>query len=263
MIEMDAELIRAIIRKGKRFDNRTPEQYREVKIETNALPLAEGSCRVTIGDTEVIAGVKTGVGTPFGDTPDEGVLMVNAELLPLASSKFEPGPPREEAIELARVVDRAIRESKAIDFGKLCITPKEKVWMVNVDIDVINDDGNLIDACGLAAIAAIRTARLAKLDGEGNVVFGEKTEEKLPVSGIPISTTFVKIGDKILADPDSFEWTAMEARLTVGTVDKDGSVMLASMQKGGTSGLTLEEIDTIVGMALEKGEQLRNLVRSL
>lgn len=263
MIEMDAELIREIIRKGKRLDNRAFMDYREISVETGVIPLAEGSAKVKIGTTEVIAGIKMGIGTPFSDTPDEGVLMVGAELVPFADPTFEAGPPREDAIELSRVVDRAIRESKAIDFHKLCITPKEKVWMVNVDIDVINDSGNLIDACGLAAIAALKTTKFPKVDDEGNVEFGEKTGKSLEIEGIPVSTTFVKIGDKLLADPDSFEWTAMEARLTVGTIDKDGEIKFASMQKGGSWGLTEAEIQTILDAAEQKGEELRKIIKAL
>ena len=45
------------------------------------------------------------------------------ELVPFASPMFESGPPREDAIELARVVDRGIRHSEIVDKKKLCITP--------------------------------------------------------------------------------------------------------------------------------------------
>ena len=77
------------------------------------------------------------------------------ELIPLASPDFESGPPREKAIELARVVDRGIRESETIDMAKLCITPEEKVWIVFIDVHVLDYDGNLFDACSLAASAAL------------------------------------------------------------------------------------------------------------
>ena len=65
-----------------------------------------------------LCGVKVGTGEPFEDTPNDGVLTVNAELVPVASPNFEPGPPNEDSIELARVVDRGISESHAIDNDK-------------------------------------------------------------------------------------------------------------------------------------------------
>jgi exosome complex component RRP42 len=73
---------------------------------------AEGSAEVRLGKTLAIAGVKTSIGTPFADTPDMGVMIVNAEFLPIASPTFEPGPPDENAIELARVIDRGAEKGR-------------------------------------------------------------------------------------------------------------------------------------------------------
>ena len=80
--------------------------------------------------------------------------MVNAELTPLSNPRFKFGPPTIESIEVSRVIDRGIREGHAIDTKALCVEHGEKVWIVNVDVNVINHDGNLIDIGGLAALAA-------------------------------------------------------------------------------------------------------------
>lgn len=261
MIEIDTELIRKMIHKNRRMDNRNFDKYREIKIETGIVSSAEGSARVKIGDTEVVAGVKMGIGEPYPDTPDEGCMSVNSEFVPLASPEFESGPPGEDSIELSRVVDRAIRESKAIDFKKLCITPEEKVWMVFIDIDIINDAGNLIDAAGIAAAAALSETKIPELDEKERPVYDKKTTEGLPIKGIPVSTTFAKIGDSILADPNLAEMKSIDARLTIGTVDKDGKTMLCSMQKGGSVGMTPEEIGKIIEMAIQKGEEIRKMIK--
>ncbi|MEM7813946.1 MAG: exosome complex protein Rrp42 [Candidatus Aenigmatarchaeota archaeon] len=264
MIEMDPVLINEMAMRGKRIDGRPFDAYRDVKIETGIITSAEGSAHVKLGETEVIVGVKLEVGTPYPDSPDEGVLTCSAELVPLASPEFESGPPGEEAIELARVVDRAIRESKCIDMKRLCIKAGEVVWMIYVDIDVLNDDGNLIDAACIAAVAALASARLPKLvvDGDKYEVDYSVHEERLPLGGIPISTTFAKIGPAIAADPNIAEIKAMAARLTVGTIDKEREIKLCSMQKGGECGLRLEEVDKIIDMAVAKGEELREKVRA-
>jgi exosome complex component RRP42 len=263
MIELDTELIKSIAKKGKRIDNRAFEEYRDITIEQGIVTSAEGSARVKLGNTEVVAGIKMAIGEPYQDSQDEGVISVAAELVPLASPEFESGPPRENAIELARVVDRAIRESKAIDFKKLCVTPKEKVWMVFVDIDVLNDAGNLIDACGIAAIAALMNTKIPSLDEDGNPDYDNKTDKGLPLEGIPVSTTFVKIGDVIMADPDLAEIRSLDARLTVGTCDKKGKIVLASMQKGGSAGITEDDLAKILDLAIEKGEEIREKLKSL
>ena len=117
-----------MIEKGKRIDKRKIDQFRPIQIIPDYIKKAEGSALVRLGDTLVLAGVKMEIGKPFPDTPNEGILIVNSEFSPLASPEFESGPPGEDAVELARVVDRGIRESKAIEVDKLLIKEGEKVW---------------------------------------------------------------------------------------------------------------------------------------
>ena len=211
---------------------------------------------MTLGATKVLVGVKLSVGTPFADTSDEGVLMVNAEFGPKASPEFETGPPGVDSIELSRVVDRGIRESKCIDLNALCITPKEKVWMVSVDIDIINDAGNLIDAAGIAAIAALFDARLPEIDEEVRPVFGTK-KGKLKISKIPVPVTVYRINGALVLDADFEEVEAAECRLTVTSVDG----FLCAMQKGGAGNFKTAEVVQAVEMAYAKAVPLREAVK--
>lgn len=240
-----------------RLDGRKATEYRKpITIETSVTKTAEGSARVKIGGTEVIVGVKVELGTPYPDNPDEGTIMVGAELLPLSNPEFELGPPGIGAIELARVVDRGIRESKTLDFKKLCIKKGEKAWILLIDICSINDEGNLPDASSLAALAALRDVKFPKLDGD-QVDYQEKTNEKLELANQPIAVTVIKIGDNFMVDPISEEEKAIDARLTVATLE-DGT--LCAMQKGGDVPLTTEDITKMIDIAIEKGKELRKLL---
>jgi len=248
-----------LISSGKREDNRSTEQYRKIIVEKGAVWQACGSARVKIGETDVLVGVTMNVGTPFPDSPDSGVLMVNAELNPLASADFELGPPRENAIELARVVDRMVRESKVIDMDKLCIKAGEKVWMVFIDIQPVNADGNLFDAAGLAAMIALTNAKIPKYDKKAEqVVFGEFSKDKLPVNTTPMMCTFGKINGHVFLDPTAREEDAMDARLCVATT-VDGHVH--GMQKGGVGTFSKDEILKLVALAITKGKDLRKLLK--
>ncbi|MBL7054579.1 exosome complex protein Rrp42 [Candidatus Woesearchaeota archaeon] len=239
-----------------RIDGRKLTQYRPITVETGVIKMAEGSARVKIGETEVIVGVKVELGKPYPDMPDAGTIMVGAELLPLSSPNFELGPPSIEAIELARVVDRGIRESKTLDFKKLCIKKGEQVWILLIDICTINDAGNLPDASSLAALAALRDMRFPKVNGD-TVNYQEKTNKKLDLKNSPIAVTVVKIGDKLIVDPSTEEKEALDARLTVASLE-DGT--LCAMQKGGDTALTAEDISKMVDLGLEKGKELRKLL---
>jgi exosome complex component RRP42 len=242
--DMTGERIKEYLLEGKRFDNRKLDEFRDLKIETGVSKNAEGSARVKLGKTEVIVGVKMNVSEPYPDSPDKGNLMVTAELLPLSSPRFENGPPRFPAIELGRIIDRGIRESKFVEFEKLCIKEGEKVWTVFIDIYSINDDGNLLDAAGIGAIAALKSAKIPKYDEkEEKVLFGEWTDKKIPLKKeIPISLTIHKIGKSLIVDPTREEEDISEARVTIGS----SNGIISSMQKGELKELEVEEFGNIL-----------------
>lgn len=258
--KMVRDYVVSLVSKGIRDDGRKLTEYRKpLTIEYGISPKsAEGSARVQIGETEVIAGVKMEVMKPFPDTPDEGNLMVNVELLPLSNPDFESGPPGIDAIELSRIVDRAIRESKGIDTKKLCLEKGEKVWTVVIDIYPINDDGNLFDACALAALAAIKDTKFPHYDEKAEKIdYAKKTEKKLPIIELPASVTVFKVKDNLLIDPNYDEVKVYDARLTVATL-KDGTI--CAMQKGGEGPLTIEDIEKMIDLGIEKGKEMRKVL---
>jgi exosome complex component RRP42 len=249
--------IAQLISLGKRLDERGLTDYREAQVETGVIEKAEGSARVRLGKTEVLVGVKIEIGEPFSDVPNEGVLTVNAELAPLASPTFESGPPDENSIELARVVDRGIRESKAIDLEKLCVVPGKKVFIVFVDVYVLNYDGNLIDASALAALAALLNTKLFNYEFKEGEVQIRRGYKSLPIRNHPIAVTFAKINDKLVVDPWLEEEQVMEARLTM-TIEKDEKI--CALQKGGTGYFTIQQILEAGKIAQQKAAELRKLV---
>lgn len=244
--------ITTVSKMNKRIDGRGLDQYREISIKTGVAETAEGSSLVKLGDTMVMVGVKMEQTTPFPDMPDMGTLSVGAELVPLASPTFESGPPNPDAIELARVVDRAIRESKMIDLEKLCITPGEKVWGVSVDIHVLDYDGNLVDASTIGAVAALLTARVP------NKRYNLGEDVKLPLKeNIPVTCTFSKINGMLVIDPNLDEDRAADARISIAT-DQNGHIHAVQKTLGGS--LSADDIKRIIKMAEIHGGIIREKI---
>jgi exosome complex component RRP42 len=161
---INAGSIKEKIKNGKREDNRGFEDFRDLEIKTSVLSSADGSAWVKLGNTEVVAGIKFAVGTPYPDSPDEGSMSLNLELTGISSPDFSTGPPQIDSLEYGRVADRAIRSAEAIDFKKLSIVAGEKVFTIFIDCIAINSDGNLIDATEIAALAALKNSKIPKLD---------------------------------------------------------------------------------------------------
>jgi exosome complex component RRP42 len=242
-----------LARRGRRLDGRGIDDLRPVRIQKGYVASADGSALVEWGPTKVLAGIKLEPGTPFPDTPNAGVLTTNAELVPLSSPGFEPGPPRPEAIELSRVVDRAIRAAEAVDLTKLCVTPGEKAWICYVDIHILDDGGNLIDASMLAAMAALSNTRVPASR------FGLGTDGPLEVQHFPVEVTFARLGDALVVDPTSEEEVACQGRLTIAT-NEVGEI--CAMQKGKVGAFSPSDVMEMVSRAQVHGDRLRQLIRS-
>jgi len=253
--ELKRHFIGRLVENGRRIDGRGFDDLREIYLETNMIKdKAEGSALVKLGNSEVLCGIKVEIGEPFPDKPEDGVMMTGAELVPIAAPDFETGRPGEDAVELARVVDRGIRESKMIDLEKLVITPGEKVWIVYIDLHVLNHDGNLIDASTLAAVSALKNSWVPKYEDEK--VVREKSME-LPIKKLPISFTYAKIGKGIVLDPILDEEFAMDSRLTVTTTDKG----IHAMQKGGNGMFKPEEISMMVDKSFSHYGKVKKLIK--
>jgi exosome complex component RRP42 len=243
------------LKKEERIDGRGLWDYRKFNITSDLVASAEGSADVTLGETRIITGLKYDVGEPFPDTPDEGVCTIMAELLPLASPLFERGPPDEQSIELARVVDRGIRHADCIQTKKLCIKEKEAVYILFVDMYVINYSGNLIDCGGISALTSLISAHIPEgkmtengLEWTGNYISGEQIIKELP-----LVLTFGKIGDMIFLDPSLPEELVCDGRLSISITEKN----VTSIQKSGAATFTFDEIRMLSRKAFEIGKKIR------
>jgi len=252
------ETLERMFSQGKRFDSRGLLDFRDLEVSLNVSNKAEGSARVKLGSTEVIVGVKLQVGEPYPDSPDKGNLMVSTDLLPLASPRFEQGPPGFEAIELPRLVDRAVRESGMIEFSKLVLEKGEKVWTVIIDIYPINDDGNLIDASCIGAIVALKNSFIPELNKDGKIDYEKKSKTKLPLSKetAPISFSIFKLGDNLILDPTREEEEACDVRVTFGISKWNSEYMINSCQKAGETPLSAEEIGKIMDILPKKFDEI-------
>ncbi len=257
--ELKRSQILELLEQGKRVDGRALDEPREISIEVNAIPKANGSARVFLGDTEVLCGVKIQPDRPFPDMGDKGIFICTAELLPLSHPTVETGPPQPHVIELARVTDRGIRESHMVDVSELVIEKNKSVVGVFADIVVIDYDGNLFDACSYAATAALLTSKTPKwnwVDDKPTLVDEEETP--LPTSTIPVSVTMGRIGNHIIVDPNGDEWASMDARITI-TTNSDGNI--CALQKGGSDGFTQEEINQCGEISVRVGAKIREKLK--
>jgi exosome complex component RRP42 len=235
--------ISELLMSDNRLDGRGLLETRTITVETGMIGTAAGSSLVSLGHTKVMTGVKIETGMPFPDKPNHGVLTTNVELVPLASPNFEAGPPREKAIELARVVDRGIREAKVVDMSQLCIDPGKLVFIVYVDIYVLDHDGN----------AKMRKYTVKK----GGEIKFKKGYEKLPLQNYPVEISIGKLDGKLFVDPTLEEEAIVEGLITIA-IGKEGEI--CAMQKREAGVFSVDNIQRAITIAQKKAEEIRKNV---
>ncbi|MFB6203671.1 MAG: exosome complex protein Rrp42 [Candidatus Nanohaloarchaea archaeon] len=257
-MKINQRTIRKMVQDGERLDGRDLDEFREIEVETDYInETANGSAMVRIGDTKVLVGISVEVEEPYPDRPESGTIVTNAELAPMASREYESGPPQEDGVELARVVDRGIREAEAIDLEDLCIEPGEKVYTVFIDAHVLNDDGNLIDATSLAAVSALKTGYLPAYSTEDREIKRDEKWKDIELDTEPVTVTGRKINGQLLWDTTGEEEEAQDARLTV-SINEEGNIV--AMQKGEMQPFSQDEINQIMDHAQEKTAMLREKI---
>ena len=129
--------------------------------------------------------------------------------------------------------------------------------MVLIDIYVINDAGNLQDASALAALAALSKTKIPAYDEETKKADYKERKEKLPLVKMPVECSLGKIGKHIIVDPLLEEEKLLDARLTVASIGK----VVCALQKGGNGTLSIEEIEKMLKIGIDKNSENLKVVK--
>ncbi|KAI8798438.1 exosome complex component RRP45 [Biomphalaria glabrata] len=267
----EREFILKCIAQHKRLDGRSAYDYRDIRI---AFGVSLGCCHVELGKTRVLAQVSCEVGQPKQTRPHDGVLFVNVEMSPMACPSFEAGRQSEEGVELSRLMERCLKESRCMDLESLCIVAGEKAWHIRVDIHVLNHEGNILDCASIAAISALAHFRRPDVTVQGEEIRIHSMEDRTPVPlsihhfPLLVSFTFFSQGKHMLVDPSEKEEKVMEGKMVIGmnkhreicTLQVTGQMLLLKEQVLRCSNIAVTKVTVITELifqALENDKQAR------
>jgi len=257
---VENEFVLRSMRNGIRLDGRQSYDFRSLSI---VYGVDYGCCDVCLGDTRVLAQVSAEIVKPRETRPNEGELFVNVDLSPLASPAFEAGRLSEKGVEVNRLVERCLKESQPIDVESLCLVAGEKVWSIRVDVQAMNDSGNLIDCSVIAAVAGLANFRRPEVSVSGEDInihtFEEKLGVPLNVHHMPISITFGFIGERCVIDPTDKEEAIIDGSMFMAT-NTLGEVCCAQMA-GGVS-LTFEQIMHCTQLSIIKSSEITQQIKN-
>ncbi|XP_006647360.1 exosome complex component RRP45A-like isoform X2 [Oryza brachyantha] len=261
----ERDFIERALQSDLRVDGRRPFDFRRLKI---LFGREDGSAEVQLGETRVMGYVTAQLVQPYKDRPNEGTLAIFTEFSPMADPAFEPGRPGESAIELGRVIDRGLRESRAVDMESLCVVAGRHVWSVRVDLHILDNGGNLIDTANIAALAALSTFRRPECtvggdDGQQVTVHDPEVRDPIPLTihHLPIAVTFAYFGEGniMVIDPTYKEEAVMGGRMTA-TINSNGDV--CAIQKAGGEGVMSSVIMQCLRIASVKAADITSKIKN-
>lgn len=187
-----------------------------------------------------------------------------------------PNPHRqtEQEVLLARLIEKAIRRSNAIDTESLCIVAGQKCWQVRVDVHFLHHDGGLVDASCIAVVAALQHFRRPDVSVDGEKVIIHTLTERVPVPlsilHVPVCVTysFYHGGEVSLVDATLQEEQLRDGDMTI-TLNKFGEVCqiqkagglpigaLALLQCARVALVKVQEITAFIQKRLEEDQEFR------
>ncbi|XP_008546920.1 exosome complex component RRP43 [Microplitis demolitor] len=245
-----------------RPDGREFLNYRPVNVNVSSITKADASAIYKIGNTKVVCGIKAELAEPKSETPDCGYLIPNVGLTPLCSSKYRPGPPSENAQTATKIIDDILNHSQAIDLRELCICKNKLAWVLYCDLECIDCDGSLIDACIGALMAALSTLTLPEINYNPEAkttVVHPSNRHQLTLKCLLSSNTFAIYDDElILADPTEEEEALSLSRITI-VINENG---ICFVHKPGGRPISQQLLMLCIDQSKKRSEKICNLIKT-
>ncbi|KAI4230432.1 MAG: hypothetical protein L6R36_000061 [Xanthoria steineri] len=256
-----------------RLDGRALESFRDIQLSFGD---EYGVADVQLGKTRVLARIAASLTAPFPDRKFDGIFTITTELSPMASPAFEVGRQTETETLLSRLLEVALRRSSALSTESLCLLAGSKVWSVTATCHILSHDGNLLDSCCIAILAALQHYRLPDTTVRGEEVVVHSVEERNPVPLAmlhhPLCVTMFLFegGEKVVVDATLREQQCCEGEVVV-TANKHGEVCQIAKLGGVPAGALVllkcvdvavakvKELDTLIAKALGRDAATRDI----
>lgn len=183
----EASICTRLLKSGERMDGRGLLEARNLTLRARE----NGSVEVLLGQTHLFVDINSAVIEPSSHKLGEGMLTIKVDFgLPshvLVGNKRA----RQLSNEIVSVLEKTLKGSKALDTESLVIKTGKFVWAISLDIIVVFNDGNLVDAANFGALAALITHKHSAAMVEGNsVTLTDSVLKKFSLNHLPLVLTF-------------------------------------------------------------------------
>jgi exosome complex component RRP42 len=148
-----------------RSDGRARLDYRPMTLQTDVVAHANGSARLKLEQTDVLAAINLSMHAPdLTKSRCEGSIQCAVEQSAACVVDQEERAVQAKNFLLTAELQRLLAHSHALPLTSLVIIPDKQVWQVNIDVLVIENAGNLMDAIVMAVKAALVTTTMPPIE---------------------------------------------------------------------------------------------------
>uniref|UniRef100_A0A131XVI0 Ribosomal RNA-processing protein 42 n=1 Tax=Ixodes ricinus TaxID=34613 RepID=A0A131XVI0_IXORI len=253
------------IQENLRCDGRSCLEYRDIELETGVVSNCSGSAHVRLANTDILVGIKAQLETPDPGSTDQGRIEFFVDCTANADPEFEGRGGEDIAAEISSALAQAYRSPKCLDLRSLAVVPGQQVWVLYVDILILECGGSLVDAVSVAVKAALYDLKIPKVsvtvdeNGDPEVeVSGDPFDvEKLSIENVPCFITLSKVGQQFILDATQEEQACAVGSLALAVT---ASGKIAALFKAGTGSLHPENVMDVIEVGRDIGASLNAAV---
>ncbi|CBZ27123.1 exosome complex exonuclease RRP45 homolog,putative [Leishmania mexicana MHOM/GT/2001/U1103] len=249
LVQRNLEFTRTAWKAGLRPDQREANQLRVVEMDFPLL--SRDVVQVKCGNTVATATVSCDLVEPSPYRPKHGFFEVHARQL------LHERDPLDQLKEIKRISMYLTRllSGSVLETEGLCVIPGRRVWSIDAEVIIVNNDGNVQDVAQWAVMAALQHVRRPELTIRGEDVVVHPPHERdpvpLPLHHIPLSFTFA-----VCANPQEVQLAVRAATLRRAQGSRGGAPSGANADEGDGEakdlGWSSDALQVVVDPSLEE-----------
>lgn len=239
----------------QRIDGRSSKDFRSLSI---GFGLEFGSSVVNLGGTRVMCNIAYQIAEPKPTKSCEGFLNIKVDLSATMIHSHE------KLVEIMKIIEKNIKESKCLDLESLCLVSGEKVYLLETDLIVMNDEGNLTECCSIALLASLSHFKRPDVSIVADRIkihsFADRHPIPLNILHYPFCTSFTFFEfSKFVCDPVQAEEQVCEGYLIVGAnVYRE----ITTIHISGKSAITKDVVIKCCQLAIDRSKYLTIFIKN-
>ena len=159
------KILQDLIVQNKRMDGRSLIESRKLQILFNR---EKNGVQVNLGETQVYGKLVTNIVEPKKVKQSEGQFKIRVNLGTLLNRKNLKQNVKSMSDEIVKILEKSIKGSKALDVESLNIKIGKFSWEIILDLTLVHQNGNVLDAMNYAAIALLLKYRFQPVEVDNN-----------------------------------------------------------------------------------------------